>query len=874
MPSRPLALLLLLALGCKPATIGGVVSTSSDDGILVQGVDYAARAEAAWKVAPSVTLSEPGKNLVKKVGTAVVVDVPEKVSGLSKETKIIDLRDPKYREALMGTDEQALSTLLREEGARMLIVHDAIGPSLDRDKRVLSRLVHHDDLRLFELAGVENGAFVYLLVDKPLSFSADLAAGSIRWIRGALEGKVMAPFPAQKAERKDWNLVTTIRGQGQELSFSLAQASTLDRALAETVTDLEAKYRRDKEILGFPRLDRAMPAYQLEIRRVIERAYVIPRSDEAMEELFELGVDGFVLLDRPSEAEKKAGKNGQSAVFPGSVAAVRGYTSAASFLKAGAREFKWDSIRPWKDEGVELDMIRDVHWAEVVTQVPDPENPGAKLTSYGIVPFYRGTTPVPMDAVNLDSVKDAVVLAGEWYLNNLKADGAVTYKYWPEDARFSNEDNHVRHTLATWNLWQAWSLDPRPEFMEGAIRSQNWTLESLQIRDKTNLTGWELDAVNSSPLKDQILKDGMAFYTYGNNTKLGSVVVGLLGMVEVARSTGDHQYDDLMRQQGRFVQFMQRENGSFAGYHVPKEHPYYTFVNDIVPGEAALSLVYLAEYFNDPSYLEGLPKFFTYYEGWYKERSAKKSNVGPWPAYIYDNATRLELVQFGPWTVMAAAAYTRLRPDAKSVSDFGLEVGRWMIESYEYTEANAPFPDYVGGYYKFKGELPAMQAFCYGEGTAAAYDMALRMDPSRAAYFELHTRETVRFGIQMQHDALDTRPYSRPELVIGGIKYAMNEPKVRIDYVHHALSAMYQYLIAARKDPNLPASAKSRYTESQRQVMAVAGMPSLRSPDVPNPVAIPAVRGLDKPVSVDSLRAKAMGGTNATIGVSDEEDGE
>ena len=373
----------------------------------------------------------------------------------------------------------------------------------------------------------------------------------------------------------------------------------------------------------------------------------------------------------------------------------------------------------------------------------------------------------------------------------------------------SDEYNHVRHTLATWNLWEAWTLDPRPEFLEGALRAQKWTLR------------WTAE------------KDGMAFMTHGGRTKLGSVVVGLLGMIETARATNDHSNDELMRKFGRFVKFMQADSGTFRGYWDPATGTFPNEVNDIVPGEAALSLVYLSEYFNDPSYLETLPKFFDYYKPWYEERAKRKSEGGPWPAYTYDNATRLELVQFGPWTVMAAAAYTRVRPEAKDVATFGLDVAKWMIDTYEYTEENAPFPDYVGGYYKFEGELPAMQAFCYAEGTAAAYDMALRMDPAQAPFFEKHTRESIRIGMQMQHDGLDSNYYSRPLEIMGGIKYSLNEPKVRIDYVHHGLSAMYQWLMASRRDPNLPAAVKAEPSEADKRILRLEDMPSYREPGKP-----------------------------------------
>jgi hypothetical protein len=98
-----------------------------------------------------------------------------------------------------------------------------------------------------------------------------------------------------------------------------------------------------------------------------------------------------------------------------------------------------------------------------------------------------------------------------------------------------------------------------------------------------------------------------------------------------------------------------------------------------------------------------------------------------------------------------------------------------------------------------------MQAFCYGEGTAAAYSLALQMgDVDEAAYFEKHTRETVRFAMQMQYGERSVYPFTRTKDAFGGIRYAMTRTKVRIDYVHHALSAMYQYYRAGRARPEPP----------------------------------------------------------------------
>jgi len=132
---------------------------------------------------------------------------------------------------------------------------------------------------------------------------------------------------------------------------------------------------------------------------------------------------------------------------------------------------------------------------------------------------------------------------------------------------------------------------------------------------------------------------------------------------------------------------------------------------------------------------------------------------------------------------------------------FGLEVADWMIDNYQWSGERSPFPDYIGGYYKMPSELPAMQSFCYSEGTAAAYHIAARFAPERKDRYERSTREAIRFMGVMQYD--DTSSYFavRPELVRGGIKYAMNEQKVRIDYVGHGLSTLSQYLDARAFDP-------------------------------------------------------------------------
>jgi hypothetical protein len=245
------------------------------------------------------------------------------------------------------------------------------------------------------------------------------------------------------------------------------------------------------------------------------------------------------------------------------------------------------------------------------------------------------------------------------------------------------------------------------------------------------------------------------------------------------------------------------EKGKFRAYYVPPEHPYNDDVNDIVPGEAGLALGKLANHFHDPSWIAPYSKFVDYYQPWFRERAARKVPGGRWPRDTYSNSDRLELVQFGPWSVMAAAQASYVGGDPRAVA-FGLEVADWMIDNYQWSEARAPWPDYVGGYYKMPEELPAMQTFCYSEGTAAAWRLSQRAAPERAAKYETATREAIRFLEVMQFDPIDSFYLAVPEKVRGGIRYEMAQNKIRIDYVGHGLSTLSQYLDLRAEDSAHP----------------------------------------------------------------------
>ena len=751
---------------------GGPIAISSKGPVLF-APSFPERVDKAISKARGASLGTEARKELESFSGAMLIDAPEKVSGLAEDIEArILLEDPALRELLLANDETAVADAMWEAGVRGVMVHWRLHSTVDRNGTVLARLFHHDGLNRFQLKRVTDELLIYHVLEQPVVFPPQLAAGCIVALRSLLQSNQMPSFGDLKAREGRWELMASVRGQGRELAVGLAKHKDIHQALAELARDIERGHRRYAEWNGFPPIREHIKDLTIEVHRITERAAVEPRGERDLEDLWEMGIDGAIIRDY---------ENRKVGVFPGAASYTRAIRSADSFLRNTASFHRMDSKRPWRDNAIVLEMVRDHHFRE--------------LKDGGIVYLYRGVPPVPMAQVTLENTRQSILSAADWWLTNMKPDGSVVYKWWPAENRESNEYNIVRHTLATWNLALAWRLDPRPEYIEGAIKSQEFTLKYLQEEGE------------------------MAFFSFNDNQKLGTVVVALLGMIEVARITEDHSNDALMRELANFTLYMQEDNGKFRPYYVDPDHPYYNQVNDIVPGEAALALVELSKYFDDPGYIKPLEKYWEYYKPWYYERANQKRPDAPWPANVYDNNTRLELVQFGPWTVMAANAYYEVTGD-KDVAAFGLEIARFMIDSYQWNEERAPFPDYIGGYYKLPYELPAMQAFCYAEGTAAAYQLALQYDPEQAPYFEKASRETVRFGMQMQFDDLNTYAFTRPDMAHGGIRYAMNETKVRIDYTHHALSAMYIYYVGAMKDPNLPEQVKASTPTLGEQLQA------------------------------------------------------
>ncbi len=731
------------------------------------------RCLVALKAAP---LSADARELVRELGgSGTVLTLAHPLDVGVPETGA----DDALRPLLLATDEAAAAAAMRERGVRGVVVHRDLTQALDRDAAVISRLAHHDHLEWFQLRRVTEHLMIYTV--RRSSSEMPLATGTmlVEGLRARLERR---PPPRQTwASSSSVRLLASARLQGHTLLLRHAVGDDVEAVLDDLAAKVTRQWDRHVAIEGHGVLRDRLPDIRLEVHVVMERAPVEPRSPYAIFDLFELGIDGFML--RRAEGLK----DDKFTYMPGSEAIPRAFKAADDLLRHGSAEFGWSHPRPWEDPKTRFDLIRTAHFME--------RAPGGRD---GVVRMVRGMPEVAMADLSDARIRDMLVAGGEWWLANMRKDNRINYKYWPEQNRMSGDYNEVRHILATRDLVDTWRYRQDPRYLDGARRAMDWLLRYV-VRD-TDPKHALLPHPPAGTLLFRYPFTEAEVPGKPPNQKLGTVAVALLGWVPWARATGDRSEDANIRAMAGFVLSRLEPSGKFDPYYVHSGHRYYNNKNDIVPGEAALALGLVSEYFDEKSWIEAFPRFLDYYEPWFRERAARVVPTGRWPHGTYTNDDRLDLVQFGPWSVMAAKQYYLLTGDERAAA-FGLEVADWMIDSYQWSGERSPFPDYVGGYYKLPSELPAMQSFCYAEGTAAAYHIAARYAPERKEKYDRSTREAIRFLGVMQYDDVSSYFAARPEIVRGGVKYAMNEQKIRIDYVGHGLSTLSQYLDARAADP-------------------------------------------------------------------------
>ena len=101
-------------------------------------------------------------------------------------------------------------------------------------------------------------------------------------------------------------------------------------------------------------------------------------------------------------------------------------------------------------------------------------------------------------------------------------------------------------------------------------------------------------------------------------------------------------------------------------------------------------------------------------------------------------------------------------------------------------------------------ELKQLEALVVLAEAVAAWQLALRADPSQAPWFAERALESASFGLRLQHNELSIYPFPRGELVLGATRFSGIEAKVRIDYTHHTLAVLWACMAAEAQRDGVP----------------------------------------------------------------------
>jgi hypothetical protein len=176
---------------------------------------------------------------------------------------------------------------------------------------------------------------------------------------------------------------------------------------------------------------------------------------------------------------------------------------------------------------------------------------------------------------NVAAIERAAREAADWIARNQSADGSYLYVYHPAADEIPDDYNTTRHAGVTMALYQAAVRYADPDLLATADRSLDWMRARLIYRH-----------------------DWAALAPDRADPRLGATALMTAGLAERRSATGETLHDDLMRQLGRFMLALQRDDGGFyVSYSLRSDAPVIGPTSRYYPGEATWALALLDKAF-------------------------------------------------------------------------------------------------------------------------------------------------------------------------------------------------------------------------------------------------------------------------------------
>lgn len=354
----------------------------------------------------------------------------------------------------------------------------------------------------------------------------------------------------------------------------------------------------------------------------------------------------------------------------------------------------------------------------------------------------------------------ASVLAGARYLNRaLRPDGLFRYYYNPVmDRKVKGAYNWPRHAGVSYSLALVGRVLERREFVDAAGRA-------LQRFSQELTPG----------------PDGSRCLMAKGKCYLGSSALGLLALSEYRIASGDDRFDGLAAAIADFLVFMQKEDGLFF-------HDWY--VNQGIDREsmklyasqqALLALARHARAVNDERALNPAVKGMDTLAGPYWDHFLS--------GYFFGQEH---------WTCLAAEEIYSARPKPQ-YAELCHDIGH-HYDNITLRETETPFAEDVGG----MSITHLITPHICGTATAAEAMVSAVLLGNEIGRDTTSIRRqlqaTFGFLIKGQVTVHDLYWIRHPLFAVGGFFDTQTKPKIRIDTVQHAISAMVRGMHLLPKD--------------------------------------------------------------------------
>lgn len=378
--------------------------------------------------------------------------------------------------------------------------------------------------------------------------------------------------------------------------------------------------------------------------------------------------------------------------------------------------------------------FRSTHWYEPAKGSP-------------VVSLSRGMSVVSVSAVSESGLSAAIDRLAEYMVYRRRSSGLFTYQFESGADLYSEDDNLVHQAGAT----LAMTVHARLSGQEATLKAADAALQ-IHLRGLTALPG----------------HDAAAFIaTADGRNKLG---VTALISIALANHPRPEPYEATRRKLVQGMLALQAPTGMFVTAFPPATQ---LSGQDQFPGEALLALA--ADYDHAPSaeVLAAFDRAIEFYRDYFRSgRSAA----------------------FAPWQVQAFALMAK-HTKRKDYQEFVFELSDWLAER-QISEATSPWPELVGGVDAAGDGRVGAATAAYLEALVDALTLARTVgDKSRSARYEKAVITAARFVMQLQVRPEETYYARSPLDMVGGIRAAPAENRLRIDHCHHALVG----LLKARK---------------------------------------------------------------------------